>query len=137
MQTPSNHPTTEPEALHRALADAFNRNDLEALLSLYADEATLVPQPGSSVSGTQAIRQALSGFLSLSPQETFVETLGVVRAGQFALTRSHWGLKGKDPSGAPLVLEHYGVEIMRREADGTWRFLVDDPFGGDVAATPR
>jgi uncharacterized protein (TIGR02246 family) len=128
---------TSPEMLHRALADAFNRHDLAALLSLYAEDATLVPQPGTAVSGPKAIREALAGFLSLSPRETFVETVSVVRAGMLALTRSHWGLKGTDPSGAPIVLEHHGVEIMRLHTDGAWRFLVDDPFAGDAAAARR
>jgi uncharacterized protein (TIGR02246 family) len=122
---------TNPEALHRALADAFNRNDLDELSSLYDDQATLVPQPGTAVTGAKAVRAALAGFLSLSPRETFVQTLNVVLSGDFALTRSHWGLKGTGPSGAPVVIEHHGVEVMRRQEDGTWRFLVDDPFAGD------
>lgn len=122
---------TQPEALHRALADAFNRQDIEDLLALYDQEATLVPQPGQAVAGAKAVREALAGFLALSSRETFVETLGVLRAGDLALTRSHWGLKGKRPDGEPIVLDHHGVEIMRLQKDGTWRFLVDDPFAGD------
>src|SRR5262245_55219404 len=112
----------EPQALHRALADAFNRRDLDPLASLYDENATLVPAPGTAVAGGEAVRRSLAGFLALSPRETFVETLDVVRAGEVALTRSRWGLKGTAPDGTPLVLEHYGVEIMRRQKDGTWRF---------------
>ena len=104
---------------------------VEGLLSLYDENATLVPQPGSAVTGAGPMREALTGFLSLAPEKTFVDTLGVVRAGDLALTRSHWGLTGKDPSGAAVVLDHYGVEIMRLQKDGAWRFLVDDPFAGD------
>ena len=56
---------------------------------------------------------------------------GILRAGDLALTQSHWGLKGTDPSGAPVVLDHYGVEIMQLQKNGTWRFPIDDPFAGD------
>jgi uncharacterized protein (TIGR02246 family) len=126
-------PATQPEALHRALADAFNRHDVDDLLALYDEEATLVPQPGRAAAGAKALREALSAFVSFAPRETFVETLGVLRAGELALTRSHWGLKGTQPNGAPIMLDHYGVEIMRLQKDGTWRFLVDDPFAGDDA----
>jgi uncharacterized protein (TIGR02246 family) len=126
---------SQPEHVHRELAELFNRRDLEGLLALYEDTATLVPQPGASVSGTRALREALTGFLALAPERTYVETLAVVRAGDLALTRSHWGLTGKSPSdGAAITLEHYGVEIMRRQADGSWRFVVDDPFAGDATA---
>src|SRR5437762_1081424 len=58
MPTPSTlraSNSTQPEALHRALADAFNRRDLDDLLSLYDENATLVPQPGTDVAGAEAI----------------------------------------------------------------------------------
>jgi ketosteroid isomerase-like protein len=129
--------STSPEALHHALADAFNRHDLEQLVALYEEHATLVPQPGHRVSGVAALRAALSGFLSLRPRETFVETLSVVPASDLALTRSRWGLKGTDASGATVTLEHYGFEVMRRQPDGSWRFLIDDPFAGDPASGSR
>ena len=105
-----------------------------ALLALYAEDATLVPRPGDAVTGAGALRKALSGFLSLSPRETFVQTVGVLVAGDLALTQSHWGLQGTQPDGTNVVLDHYGVEVMRRNSDGSWRFLVDDPFAGDAAA---
>jgi len=137
MSTPSNpfaSVARQPEDLHLALADAFNRRDVDALLALYAEDATLVPTPGAAVTGTAALRKALSGFLSLSPRETFVRTVSVVRAGDLALTQSHWGMQGTQPDGANVVLDHHGVEVMRRQEDGTWRFQIDDPFAGDAAA---
>lgn len=124
---------SRPRDLHRLLARRFNEGDLEALVALYDSSATLVPQAGQQVSGP-ALRQALAGFLSFHPRETFVETLDVVHAaeGECALTRSRWGFRGTHPqSGTPMVLEHRGVEVMRRQPDGSWRFLIDDPFAGD------
>jgi len=124
--------TATPQALHGALADRFNEHDLDGLLALYDEEASLVPQPGTVVKGSQALRQALAGFLALKPQETFAETLGVVIAGDLALTHSRWGLRGSHPSdGKPIRLEHFGAEVMRRQPDGSWKFLIDDPFAGD------
>ena len=123
---------TRPEDVHQLLAAHFNKGDLEALVALYEPGATLVPQPGLRATGAPALRDALAGFLAFKPRDTFVETLSVVLADDCALTRSRWGLKGIHPQDGSLVtLEHYGVEIMRRQLDGTWRFAVDDPFGGD------
>jgi uncharacterized protein (TIGR02246 family) len=122
-----------PEDLHALLATCFNAGDLEGLLDLYEPDATLVSSPGHAVTGTGALRDALAGFLALKPRETFVETVGVVLTDGCALTRSRWGLKGTDPlDGATVTLAHRGVEIMRRQPDGTWRFLIDDPFAGDL-----
>ena len=136
---------SRPEELHSLLALRFNQGDLDGVVGLYDRAATLVPAPGQQVSGATGLRQALAGFLAFKPRETFVETLSVVYAqpldggghggaiGEQALTRSRWGLKGTHPeSGAEVVLEHRGVEVMRRQPDGSWRFLIDDPFGGDL-----
>jgi hypothetical protein len=37
-------------------------------MALFEPEATLIPQPGQVVTGTEAIREALSGFLALKPK---------------------------------------------------------------------
>jgi len=133
MQKSENQVATRPEDLHRFLADHFNSGDLDAVVGLYESGAMLVPQPGQSVSGGPALRAALAGFLAIKPRGTFVETLSVLVVGDCALTRSRWGLTGVSPQdGSPLTLEHWGVEVMRRQADGSWRFLIDDPFGGDA-----
>ena len=132
-QLQETNPTlSDPASVHRALADRFNAHDLEGLLALYDAEATLVPTPGAVVAGHAALREALAGFLALRPRETFVDTLSVHVVGDLALTRSRWGLVGTNPAnGDTIQLEHRGVEMMRRRADGSWRFLVDDPFGAD------
>jgi len=128
----TNPTLSDPASVHRALAERFNAHDLEGLLALYDAEATLVPTPGAVVAGHAGLREALTGFLALRPRETFVETVSVLLVGGLALTRSRWGLTGTNPTnGAAIQIEHRGVEVMRRQADGSWRFLVDDPFGGD------
>jgi uncharacterized protein (TIGR02246 family) len=130
----SNTSLAEPTAVHAALADRFNQHDLDGLVALYDRDAVLVPQPGTTVTGRDHLRSALAGFLAVKPRQTFVETLGVIVVGDVAFTRSRWGLKGVDPgSGQPLVMEHFGAEVMRRQADGSWRFLIDDPFAADAA----
>jgi uncharacterized protein (TIGR02246 family) len=125
---------TSPRSLHQRLEKALDAGDLDGLVALYESGATLVPEPGRSVTGRDAIRAALAGFVALAPRETRVETLGIVQAGDVALTRSHWSLRGTDPTRGPVTLDHHGFEVMRRGADGSWSFVIDDPFGGDEAA---
>jgi hypothetical protein len=33
-------------------------------------------------------------------------------------------------TGRPLELAGNAVEVVRRQADGTWSFVIDDPYGG-------
>ena len=119
-----------PEEVDQLFAQAFSAGDLEALVALYEPDAVLVPQPGNSVAGRDAIREALKGFLSLCG-EFRMEVKGVVPAGDIALVRSDWSLRGTAPGGCPVDLAGRGVEVVRRQPDGSWRYVIDNPFGGN------
>jgi ketosteroid isomerase-like protein len=55
-----------PEQLRRAFQDAFNRHDVDEVLSLNASDAVLVG-PSGSVQGTGAIRERFRNFFEMKP----------------------------------------------------------------------
>ena len=118
----------QPEEIHRAFTAAFNAGDAAALLELYEPDASLAPAPGEVVTGLDAIREVLAGFLALKGQMT-IETLRVLPAGDVVLLHGMWLLTGTGADGNPLELAGRNTEVVRRQADGSWRFIVDNPFG--------
>jgi uncharacterized protein (TIGR02246 family) len=86
-------PVHTPEELQPLWAEAFSAHDLEAVMALYEPEATLIPQPGQEVTGTEAIRDALSGFLALNPNFE-LEFKKAFQAGDIALLFSEWTMSG-------------------------------------------
>ena len=123
-------PARTPEEAHQRFAEAFSSGDLEALVALYEPEASLVPQPGQVVTGREGIRQALQVFLALKPRIK-LETKRVTQAGDIALLCSKWSLTGTGPDGMATQISGNGIEVVRRQPDGTWRFIIDQPFGAD------
>jgi len=117
-----------PDALAQRLADG----DLDGALGLYEPEATFAPQPGAQVTGRDAIREALTQFIALRPSLTG-KVEKVLEAGDVALVTNRWSLRGTAPDGAPLEMGGVSADVMRRQADGTWRILVDDPWGAAPA----
>ncbi len=100
-------------------------------MGLYESDAVLIPQPGAElVRGTQAIRAALEGFLALKGKVE-LQTKHVVRYGDIALLRAAWRLKGTGPDGKPVEMAHGSAEVVRRQPDGSWRYIIDHPFGSD------
>jgi len=80
------------------------------------------------VSGTKAVREALAGFLAMKPRikldaKTLAETGGI------AFTTSKWVLEGTGPDGKPMKMEGQSAEVARRQPDGTWLFVIDNPHG--------
>ena len=117
-----------PEATHELWIDGVNRGDLDGLAALYEPEAAFVAQPGQVVAGLAAVREVLAGLLALAPRAT-LEPLTVVRAGDLALVVSRWRLSGTGPDGAAVELGGQTADVVRRQADGTWRFAIDNPWG--------
>jgi ketosteroid isomerase-like protein len=121
-----------PEEMHPAFTAAFNARDLDALLELYETEAALTPEPGVVVTGHAAIREALGGFLSLNGPIAMT-TKTIIPTDNLALLHAAWTLNGTGPDGAPIALEARSSEVIRRQADGTWRYIVDNPYSVDAS----
>lgn len=120
-----------PETTVTLFCEAMNRGDLDSLLALYEDNACLVPQPHEQPAhGKAAIRQALLPFLALQPKIDIQRTT-IVRADDIALLRSAWRLTGTGPDGSPFQMAHEATDVARRQPDGSWKFVIDHPFGAD------
>ena len=119
---------TDAAQLPASLAERLAAGDLDGALALYEPEATFAPQPGAQVSGLDASRDALTQFSALHPTLDG-EVEKVLEAGGVALVTNRWTLRGTGPDGAPLEMGGVSADVMRRQPDGTWRILVDDPWG--------
>ena len=120
-----------PRDVHTLTAAGVNAGDLDAILELYEAEAKMVPEAGKDpVMGPAAIRELFQGFLALNPTIT-VDTAGVIESGDLALLYSKWHLTGTGPDGEPVEVSGNGIEVVRRQSDGSWRYVIDDPSGAD------
>lgn len=106
----------------------LNAGNLDGLMALYEPTATFTVEPGKVVSGTAAVRQALSGFLMMKPHIT-LEPRVLGNTGEVAMISSKWRLNGTGPDGKPVELTGNSAEIARRQPDGTWKFVIDSPWG--------
>ena len=119
---------TTPEATIERFSQLLAAGDLESMVALYEPDATFAPQPGESVSGRDAIRAALSGFLAVKPRMTG-QIEKVLRAGDTALVANRWSLSGTAPDGQPVSMGATSADVLRRRPDGSWGIVIDDPWG--------
>jgi uncharacterized protein (TIGR02246 family) len=127
-------PASEPEQMHRLFEEAFNAGDIEALMALYEPEATLVPQPGAVAEGPDAIRGSLHWFLDRGGRIA-LDTKLVLRVGDLAYLSNRWSLTGATmPDGSPAELGAVTAEVARRQADGSWLYVIDNAWGDQAAA---
>jgi len=118
-----------PEECDALFERHLNAGDLDALVDLYEPGATLLPNPGESAVGRGAIREALSAFVAVKAQIR-LRVGQVTRAGDdLAMLYGDWSGHFTDPDGARVEIAGQSVEVVRRQPDGTWRFVLDDPYG--------
>lgn len=118
-----NLPLQAAEA-HAALAAAFNTGDVNIVLSMYDAEGIFVPEPGKAVSGREQFEAAIRGILAI-PGKMEIKTVYCLQTGDLAVGRSEWSIT----DGNEVKISAKGIEVMRRQADGTWKIVIDHAFG--------
>ena len=121
-------PAQKPEDVHRLFAEAFNKGNVDTVLSLYEPDAVLVPQPGQTVRGHAAIRQALVSFLAMKPRFAF-QSGKTLESNDIAILFSKWTLAGTGPDGKSVKMEGMTTDVVRKQKDGAWLLVIDNPFG--------
>ena len=119
-----------PEQVLASIVAGINSGDLESLLPLYETEAAFASEPGTLAHGATGIREALSGFISMDGLLD-IEVTRVLEADDLALVIGVWSFDGTGPDGEPVHLEARNADVLRRQADGSWRFVIDNPWGTD------
>lgn len=109
---------------------------LEGFLSYYTDDSILLPPHAPSANGKEAARQALDPLYKL---EAFsvkwkAAKVEVARAGDLGYVHGTFDMTFNDPSGKPIAERGKYVEIWKRQADGSWKCIVD-MFNSDLPMT--
>ena len=144
-------PGTELTAIHPAVEAGVNNRDIDGLLALYAEDASMVLVDGSIVTGLSAIREEWSGILAMNGHITLRSRFAIA-AGDLAVLSNEWTFEvggeqissvtagprsatirataiasrraGRGPIGST------SHEVARRQPDGGWLYVIDHPYAG-------
>ena len=111
-------------AIYDALAARYNEGDLEGILDFYEPDAVFVPGLGEQVTGRAGLRMAYQDYLDLGGKIAF-EVRGAVQNGDIALTNNEHTIRGIDSEGNPFTKIGRAHEVLRRQPDGRWLFIID------------
>lgn len=114
-------PAKTPEECDALFEKYVNEGDIDSLVDLYEPDAVLIPAPGQTAAGHDAIRAALVPLISMGAKMKLNVTQ-TITAGDIAVTYNDWSGKAGE-----VELSGKAMEISRRQADGTWKIVIDDP----------
>lgn len=112
----------------------YNSRDIDSVMKAYEASAVVLFEPGTPVSGLASIKAAFQGSLMVNPHFVFGKH-EVTIAGDIALHLTPWTMTGKTPDGQSISQSGLSVAVLRRQADGTWLMVIDNPHGQALLVT--
>jgi ketosteroid isomerase-like protein len=113
------------------LVERFNSGKVSAMMSLYAPEAVFIAKDGRTITDHTEIAAQLERDLKLGlPLEAKARHVFV--ADDIAQIVLDWSIDGTDPDGKHVHLGGSASYVLRRGADGLWRYLIDNNLGTAV-----
>ena len=78
----------------------------------------------------KSIRRTLQSFIDMGTKLEAREKR-VLQANDFTLLITEWTINGTEPDGKPINLTGRGTVVLRRQSDGNWLMVIENPWGTD------
>ncbi|MFP6561923.1 alpha/beta fold hydrolase [Paraburkholderia sp. B3] len=124
----ANGPGT-PEQVPVAFDAAFNAGDIDGMLAVFSENATMRMADGKGVaSGHDALRTQFSGLLKAGPR-IHNEVRRSLVSGNVALVLIDWTVTVALPNGREARQRGTATQVMVRGDDGVWKLTISNPPG--------
>ena len=122
---------TEPEDFVASLLERFNSGNVSAMMELYGPEAVFIDNDGRTITDHNEIAARLERDISLGlPLKAKVRHVFV--GGDTAQIVLDWSIDAAGNDGKDVHLAGSASDIVRRSADGFWRYIIDNNQGTAV-----
>jgi len=121
---------TTTEGAARYFQNCIRIGDLDGAMSCFDEEAIYVTEPGNFVRGKQLIRIAIEKFCAMKPDLQAQRAAGF-EIGEIASWVDEWSMKASFLDGTTIEMKGISSDILKKQADGNWAYLVDNPYGAE------
>jgi len=121
---------TNIEGSARYFQNCVRNGDVEGALDCFDDEAIYVTGIGTFVTGKENIRKALEQVCGLKPDLQAQRSTGFTIDNITAWV-DEWTMKATLPDGTKLEMRGTSSDILKKQPNGNWAYLVDNPYGAE------
>ena len=133
-------PAAEVAAVQRSIdsslakfAVAITTGDTAGMLSIYTDDAVVMPQGMPAVRGRAAVSQYNAGMFSMfTVSNASFSTTDLIVAGDYAIESGIYRMTMKPKTGPAMPDTGKYISVWRRQSDGSWK-MAKDIFNSDLS----
>jgi ketosteroid isomerase-like protein len=119
-----------PEEFLGLQVKEFNKGNVNFLITLYENDACFASKPGVVVKNLDDIRQSFQSLVDMGVKLS-AKVKTVLKASDLALLITEWSISGIERDGKQVNLTGRGIVVLRQQSDGSWRMVIENPWGTD------
>lgn len=120
---------TDPEQSARYFQHCIRSGDVSGALTCFDVDAVYVTEAGKFVQDRAAVRAALAPVARMKPDLQANRSALLMTRYDIASWVDEWTLKATLPNGDKLDLAGVSSDVLKRQSNGVWTYLVDNPYG--------
>jgi uncharacterized protein (TIGR02246 family) len=117
-----------PGEVLNSVVKGINAGELDSLMTLYEADACFATQPGQLAKNPESISHSLRNFINMNGKLD-LKVKRVLQASDLALVITEWSFSGTGTDGKPVNMAARSSDVLRQQANGVWRFVIDNPWG--------
>ncbi|WP_430414072.1 YybH family protein [Parasphingorhabdus sp.] len=106
----------------------LQKGNIDGVMSTYVANPVIIFEPGVPMTDAEVSRQIFSQMIEANPQVTY-SGHEVYVSGDTAIHLAPWNMTGVGPDGAEMKQGGLSVAVLRKQEDGSWKMVIDNPYG--------
>ncbi|MES0864316.1 DUF4440 domain-containing protein [Ruegeria sp. SCPT10] len=117
------------------MTQSFMDNNIPEVMDSYEPKATVLFEPAVPITENTMLKEMFAGMAALNPVFEYPSGHDVVVNGDIAIHISPWTMAGKTQDGQAVAQNGLSIAVLRRQEDGSWKMVIDNPHGARLLAT--
>lgn len=122
---------TIPTGTVKYFRSCIANGDLLGALSCFDKDAVYIERDGQEIAGLDNIKKSMEHLCTWKPEITG-GTHRVTIVGNLAIWVDSYSLKAIMPDGNPIEMNGTTSCMMKKNEEGIWLWLVDNPFAAEI-----
>ena len=129
-----NFDRTDPNEADEYFLNCVRNGDLKNAMTCFDPEAIYIDKDGDTIIGFTNIEKVVANLCNMRADIKVYEHKNSPVGNDMMYWLDKWTMTATDPHGNTINMKGASANMMRKNADGVWLWLVDNPFAAPFFA---